>query len=543
MRQSMEEVKFLLKSRCECIWINTYEEAQVLKDLREIMAKDYRNMKLFVWSNTEGMKVLPISKGEKAEPADKKTREIPALFENIRSAVEEGANSDNRNLAGAVYVLRDLHNLMQDPRARRCIRDIKEYRSNRYLPIIVIAPTSEIHEEVSKLFRIVDYGLPTKEMIHEYVTGANVRLQRAVSDGKPGYKPIAEEQFGPIVNACVGLTTNEIDNLLFRSMVKHKTLDLDYILQDKIEAVKKSGMLDYRHPRVKLDDIGGNFVLKEWFGEVVEQFTPEAREFGLEMPKGCLFLGVPGAGKTMLAEAFAGELGVPLLMLNMARVMDRLVGNSEKKIEQALDVAKATAPCVLLLDEVEKMLGGINSSNNTDSGITARIFQSILKFLQDNDHGVYVIMTSNDVSQLPPEFTRTGRLDAQWFFDLPDDEAREEIFKIHFATFKRELPNNLMRVAVENSRNYTGAEIKEVVKNVMRKAFIRFRREKLKKQDISKEDILTSLSEVTPVFDSNREKIQALRNWVKGRARFTDGSDEGNDNGGGFDPLSSDLSL
>lgn len=152
-------------------------------------------------------------------------------------------------------------------------------------------------------------------------------------------------------------------------------------------------------------------------------------------------------------------------------------------------------------------------------------------------------MTSNDVSQLPPEFTRTGRLDAQWFFDLPDDEAREEIFKIHFATFKRELPNNLMRVAVENSRNYTGAEIKEVVKNVMRKAFIRFRREKLKKQDISKEDILTSLSEVTPVFDSNREKIQALRNWVKGRARFTDGSDEDNDNGGGFDPLSSDLSL
>jgi SpoVK/Ycf46/Vps4 family AAA+-type ATPase len=100
-----------------------------------------------------------------------------------------------------------------------------------------------------------------------------------------------------------------------------------------------------------------------------------------------------------------------------------------------------------------------------------------------------------------------------------------------------------MRVAVENSRNYTGAEIKEVVKNVMRKAFIRFRREKLKKQDISKEDILTSLSEVTPVFDSNREKIQALRNWVKGRARFTDGSDEDNDNGGGFDPLSSDLSL
>lgn len=190
------------------------------------------------------------------------------------------------------------------------------------------------------------------------------------------------------------------------------------------------------------------------------------------------------------------------------------------------------------------MLGGINSSNNTDSGITARIFQSILKFLQDNDHGVYVIMTSNDVSQLPPEFTRTGRLDAQWFFDLPDEEAREEIFKIHFATFKRELSKGLMRLAVENSRNYTGAEIKEAVKNVMRKAFIRSRKSKLKKQDISEEDILTSLREITPVYDSNREKIQALRNWVKGRARFTDGSDEDdNNNSDGFDPLSGGLSL
>lgn len=154
-------------------------------------------------------------------------------------------------------------------------------------------------------------------------------------------------------------------------------------------------------------------------------------------------------------------------------------------------------------------------------------------------------MTSNDVSQLPPEFTRTGRLDAQWFFDLPDEEAREEIFRIHFATFNRELSKGLMRLAVENSRNYTGAEIKEAVKNVMRKAFIRTRKNKLKKQDISEEDILSSLREITPVYDSNREKIQALRNWVKGRARFTDGSDEGDDNGGsgGFDPLSDTLSL
>jgi len=359
MRESMNEVKFLLNSRCECIWINTYEEQQVLNDLRELMSTEFRSWKLNVWSNTEGMKTLPIVKGEKETPPDKKLREIPALFDNIRQAVTEGENSSgSRNQTGIIYVLRDLHNLMADARTRRCIRDIKEYRSNRYLPIVVIAPSTEIHEEVSKLFRIVDYGLPTKEMIESYVDKANAQMKKAIANGKTEYKLLDKDKYGPIVNACVGLTTKEIDSLLFRSMIKFKEFNLDYILQDKIEAVKKSGMLDYKQPKIKLSDIGGNTVLKEWLSELKEQFSDEAREFGLEPPKGCMFLGVPGAGKTALAEALAGEWGVPLLSFEMARVMDRLVGNSEKKILAALEVAKATAPCVLLLDEVEKLLGG-----------------------------------------------------------------------------------------------------------------------------------------------------------------------------------------
>ena len=358
MRASMDEVLFLLNSRCECIWVNTYEEQQFLNDLRELMSTHFLSWTLNVWSNTEGMKNLPIAKGQKAVPPDKKLREIPALFDQIRQAVQEGENgSSERNQSGVVYVLRDLHNLMADARTRRCIRDIKEYRCNRYLPIIVVAPSTEIHEEVSKLSRVVDYGLPTKEMIESYVDKANAQMKKAVAKGKD-YKVLDKSKYGPIVNACVGLTTKEIDSLLFRSMIKFKEFNLDYILQDKIEAVKKSGMLDYKQPKIKLSDIGGNTVLKEWLSELKEQFSDEAREFGLEPPKGCMFLGVPGAGKTALAEALAGEWGVPLLSFEMARVMDRLVGNSEKKILAALEVAKATAPCVLLLDEVEKLLGG-----------------------------------------------------------------------------------------------------------------------------------------------------------------------------------------
>ena len=353
----MKEVQLLLRARCDCIWINSYEEADIIKDLREIVQKEHRNMKFYVWSNTEGLKSFPITKGEKVEEPNVKLREILALFASIRANLE--GKAEEQSNTGAIYVLRDLHNLMADPRTRRCIRDIKEYQHNKYIPLIVIAPISEIHEEVARLFKIVDYNLPDQALIKNLVKIHNNRMIDAVQNkGKTEYKPIEEKDFDIIVNACIGLTIKEIDNLLFQSIIKFKTFDLNYILQDKIAAVKKSGMLDYKQPQITLDDVGGHKVLKDYLLEVKEQFTPAARAFGLEMPKGALFLGIQGAGKTQMAEAYAGTLGVPLLILNLAKVLSRFVGDSEQKIERALSIAKASAPCALLLDEMEKAIGG-----------------------------------------------------------------------------------------------------------------------------------------------------------------------------------------
>lgn len=213
-------------------------------------------------------------------------------------------------------------------------------------------------------------------------------------------------------------------------------------------------------------------------------------------------------------------MGVPLLELSMNRVMDKLVGQSEQKIAQALSVAKACAPCVLLLDEVEKMLGAASvSSNASDGGVTARILQAILKFMNDNDSGVYVIMTSNDVSQLPPEFTRAGRLDATWYFGLPDDEERRGIFRIHFAKKGREVSDIILNEAVRSSDGFTGAEIQQVVKNTMRKAFSRYLKDG--NQNILAEDIREAAGEVIPVSKSSKEKIAALDMYCRSRARCT----------------------
>lgn len=294
----MEEVQTLLRARCECIWIVSQEEAEVIKDLREIIQKEHRNMKFYVWSNTEGLKNLPIVRGEKTEEPNAKLREIPALFASIRSNLD--GMSEDQSGTGAVYILRDLHNLLQDPRTRRCIRDIKEYQHNRYMPLIVISPVSDINEEIARLFKIIVYDLPDKALIRNLVKIHNNRMIDAVKNkGKKEYMPFEEEDFNTVINACLGLTIKEIDALLFQSIIKYKTFNIDYILQDKIEAVKKSGMLDYRQPRITLDDVGGHKVLKQYLTEVKEQFSPAAREFGLEMPKGILMLGIAGCGNVL----------------------------------------------------------------------------------------------------------------------------------------------------------------------------------------------------------------------------------------------------
>ena len=214
----------------------------------------------------------------------------------------------------------------------------------------------------------------------------------------------------------------------------------------------------------------------------------------------------------------ANKWGQPLLKLSMNKIMNKLVGESEKKIDQAFRVATACAPCVMLWDEVEKILGGIKSSNASDSGTTARVFASCLNFLTE-DNGVFVIMTSNDISQLPPEFTRAGRLDAIWYFSLPSIEERTEIYKIHLGRTKKALSDDLIEFCAKESQYFTGAEIEQSVIAGMRKAYKRFKIDG--NNSLTKEDMADAIKEVIPLYESSREKIAYLESWAKGRARFT----------------------
>lgn len=353
MRKSIEDLRILLKAKIDCIWIQTHEEKEVLDDLKELIASESKmsDTNIQLWSRTEGVTKIPVYSFEQVEKPDAKLKEPPALFSAIRN------NQNEPNGASNIWVLRDFHTVITDPKVQRFVRDLKEYNGKHYNPLLVISPAMEIPSDVARLFRVIEYGLPSESMVQRMVEKANDKLACNKTPDNDIHVSTPEEIMS-VVRACMGLTVKEIGMALNESMVRYHALDLDFLSRNKIELVKKTGVLDYKIPNVTFADIGGNEAIKKWLEEAKGAFSDEARAFGVDKPKGFVSVGVPGAGKTLLANAFANELHVPLLELSMSKIMDKLVGQSERKIDHALQVAKACAPCVLLLDEVEKMLGG-----------------------------------------------------------------------------------------------------------------------------------------------------------------------------------------
>lgn len=521
MRECMTDLINSIKSRKSCIWIKTQEESLTIKDIRQISMINLPKANIVIWSQTEGATIYNSVDNSSSGKSIKKLANIDNLFSFIKLNTYGGTDNNDKVVKPEpnIFILRDYNNLFNDPKSIRFIRDLKEYHKQKeaYNPIIILSQIDNIPTQLTRLFKLIDYGLPNRNEILSCMNETINNIKAVSLKQNKQCKIPTQEELNNLVNSCLGLTIQEIQETVIESFIKFKEANLDFITQKKIESIQKSGVLDYKIPNTTLEDIGGNEVIKQWLLEMKELFSDEAKEFGLKKPKGYLSVGVPGAGKTCLAEAFAGTMHMPLLSLSMGRIMSRFVGESERKIMQALDVAKASAPCVLLIDEVEKALGGINSSNNTDGGVTARVFMEILKFLNDNDYGVYIIMTSNDVSQLPPELTRQGRLDAKWFFDFPKENERKEIFKIHFSKYNKEINSDLLDLAVSKTNNFTGAEIQEIVKNTIRKSFIRFKKDN--DDELKEEDITSAINEIIPISKTSKESILALKSYCSNRFR------------------------
>ncbi len=321
-----------------------------------------------------------------------------------------------------------------------------------------------------------------------------------------------------LVRAAQGLTLAEAESAFAKAAVTGGSLrseDVALVLEEKCQAIRKSGILEFHPAQTSFSDVGGLLLLKDWLRRRGKALENGAREFGLPPAKGVLLLGAPGCGKSLTAKVVANSWRLPLVHLDLGRVFSGLLGSSEENLRKALRVAEGVAPAVLWIDEIEKGLSGGTASGAQDGGTTQRVFGSLLTWMSEQQAGVFVVATANRIDGLPPELLRRGRFDEVFFVDLPDPAAREEILRIHLKRRKRDPAAFEIATLAEKCDGFSGAEIEHAVVEGLYEAFD-------KSRQLQSEDVARAISETTPLSVTYAEEIERMRAWAASRARPAD---------------------
>lgn len=487
------EIEVLIRAKYPILSVVSWEERRVEEAVGQI-AKSL-NRTLHTWTLTQGMRP-PVNR--QSGPAKPTT--LPGELEAL-ALIHEAPEY-------TVFLLKDFHPYMKDPRVIRLLRDLAIRLRGRAQTLILTGPTLSLPSELEKDITVIDFALPTSGEIEDTLN----KCVEAVKDNPNVNVKLKPREKELIVKSAQGLTLDEVESVFARSLVEKKRFDVEVVLEEKKQIVRKSGLLEYYPAQNKMTDVGGMELLKDWLEKRTDAFTEKAKKFGIPSPKGILLLGVQGCGKSLLAKAVAAEWNLPMLKLDVGRIFGSLVGQSEENIRRAIKVAESVAPCVLWADELEKGFAGVGGSGVSDSGTTARVFATFLTWMQEKTKPVFLIATANDVSALPPEMLRKGRFDEIFFVDLPDAEEREAIFAIHLKKRNRNPANYSLKALSAATQGYSGAEIEQIVVAALYPAFDAGR-------ELTQEDLLAEAKAVVPLSVMMREEIAELREWAQMRTR------------------------
>jgi SpoVK/Ycf46/Vps4 family AAA+-type ATPase len=493
---SATEVEDLVKARYPLVYIVSSEEERVEKTLRELALR--RERKLAAWSITKGFVQLAGEHrgGDVKDPL---------------KALDQIAGAEGKGL----YVLRDFHPFLENAPIVRKLRDLAHELKKSQKSVLFLSPVLKVPPELEKEVAVIDWDLPDRLEVDGIIGRLLGELPAGVDPGMAA-DPVGRER---LVEAALGLTYNETENVLSKSIVRCKTFDIGTVLEEKKHIIRKSGILEYYETKESLDEIGGLESLKAWLRKRRGAFTQKARDFGLPLPKGILLIGVPGCGKSLTAKAVGAAWQMPLLRLDVGKIFGGLVGASEENIRRALKTAEAIAPAVLWLDEIEKGFSGTGSSNMSDGGTTSRVFGTFITWMQEKTAPVFVIATANDVRSLPPELMRKGRFDEIFFVDLPTKDERKSILEIHLNKKKRDPATLDLGRVVEAMPEFSGAEIEQAVISALYDAFDADR-------DLTPDGLLQSAREIVPLAVTMKEGIDTMREWAKTRARTASAAPE-----------------
>ena len=427
-------------------------------------------------------------------------------FENIDEAFEYPARLTSETMGlklltecpdNVMLIFRDLPDINRNLNIQRAIRDICERNIKKasYVPIIIISPMSFVPEMIQNTVELIDLPLfNTSE------------ITRVVRQNSPG---IENGDALDIAKATSGLTSFQMKHVYADSINRLGNLDISIINKAKIQEVKKNDKLTYIEPKKTLDMIGGHTKLKDWIQEVKACMVPEAEKFGIQQSNGAIFLGLAGTGKTAIGEAIANYFNVPFIIFNISRMMGGIVGQSENSVREAFETIQSLGNCVVLMDEIDKGVSGVGKDGNAggqDGGTIARVFGVILENMQKNT-GQFYILTANNIDKIPAPLTRSGRLDAKWFFEFPEEKERADIFRIYFKKAGHNIPEDMINFAAKLSNSFTGAEIETAVNNILKRAF-------LSDKKINKTNISLGIEKVNPIFKTNSEEVNRLKEYA-----------------------------
>lgn len=483
----------MIRARFSLIHIPSPEEERVLHCLTEwVKDPESHPSRMYRWTVTAGLVESPGARDVETElPQD--------ALDKVRNTPAD---------AGTLFVFLDLHHHTEQPDVIRRLRECAHALRGTDNTLILLSPELHVPGDLEKEMAVADFPLPSPEDLRELVD-RNYRDLRA----NPQHfdHAVTQELLEDVVRACGGLTETEADDALARAIIECGGLGpdvVDSINRTKREVIRKIGSLESVEVDHGMEAVGGLDNLKEWVIKRQRIFSEEARRQGLSYPKGLLTMGVPGGGKGLSARAVAHQWRLPLLRLDMGAIMGKYVGESEGNLREALKVAEAIAPVVLWVDELEKAFGG----GGLDGGTSKRVFGSFLTWLQEKQKPVFCYFTANDVSQLPPELLRKGRIDEIFFIDLPNREERVQILRIHLLKRGKRPENYDVDMLAAACEGFVGSEIEALIEEAMVHAFSEDR-------GLETGDMSRAIRRTQPMVRTQRDKIDRLLEFVdSGRA-------------------------
>lgn len=453
MRTLSPRVSELIRACFPGLWVETHEHLDAIREITMLCREE--DWRLATWDLESGTDPLTA----------------------VRS-LESMATPDGT----ALLVLQNFHRFLQSPEiVQALIRQLNLGKQQRTF-IVILSPVVQIPIELEKLFVVLEHALPDRAELEVIARGIGT---------EPGELPEGEG-LETLLDAASGLTRNEAESAFSLSLVRHGRLTPDVVWELKCQTLKKSGLLTLHRGTDTFNSLGGLTALKA--------FTKRALQTGrTHRPRGVLLLSPPGCGKSQFCKTLGNEVGRPVLILDVGSLMGSLVGQSEERTRQALRIIDAMAPCVAMIDEVEKAFAGVG--NSSDSGVSARMFGTFLSWLNDHESDVFVVCTANDVSKLPPEFARAERFDAVFFLDLPGTAEKEAIWNLYLDHFR--LDHTQSR---PDDAQWTGAEIRACCRLAAMLGM----------------PLTEAAQNVVPVAVTAAESVERLRTWAGGRCLSAD---------------------